>query len=214
MNNLHPIKLLPAREQVASALRKVILSREIKEGEEIILESIAKKLGVSTTPVREALQILSRDGLIKLRPNKGAVVLGVNEKMIRDHYETRAILESEAVAMVCRNESDITEILNAHKQGIELLESGNVKDYGNLNQAFHMSIWSAAGNSKIKSLLASMWNGLSLAENVTEESYAEKSVSEHEEIVKKIIARDEKKAKELMNKHIIRSMNDILTHFH
>ena len=98
MNNLGKVKLLPAREQVASILRKAILSRELQEGQEITLEGIAELVGVSTTPVREAFQILARDGLIKLRPNKGAVVQGINEKTIRDHYETRAVLEGEAAA--------------------------------------------------------------------------------------------------------------------
>ena len=86
MRNLGKIQLLPAREQVASVLRKAILSRELKEGEELTLEGTASQLGVSSMPVREAFQILAGDGLIKLRPNKGAVVLGVNEKTIRDHY--------------------------------------------------------------------------------------------------------------------------------
>ena len=83
MNNLGKVKLLPAREQVASILRKAILSRELQEGQEITLEGIAELVGVSTTPVREAFQILARDGLIKLRPNKGAVVQGINEKTLR-----------------------------------------------------------------------------------------------------------------------------------
>ena len=73
------IQLLPAREQVASVLREAILKRELKEGEELTLEGMAEQLGVSSMPVREAFQILATDGLIKLRPNKGAIVLGVNE---------------------------------------------------------------------------------------------------------------------------------------
>ena len=108
MNNLGKVKLLPAREQVASILRKAILSRELQEGQEITLEGIAELVGVSTTPVREAFQILARDGLIKLRPNKGAVVQGINEKTIRDHYETRAVLEGEAAARASAASSTAT----------------------------------------------------------------------------------------------------------
>ena len=63
MVTLKPIKLLPARERVASALRKAIISKQINEGEVITLESTAQQLGVSVTPVREAFQILARDGL-------------------------------------------------------------------------------------------------------------------------------------------------------
>ena len=113
MNNLGRIKLLPAREQVASVLRKAILSRELEEGQEITLEGIASQVGVSSMPVREAFQILAADGLIKLRPNKGAVVLGINEKTIRDHYETRAILESEAAARASHKDAVILDIENA-----------------------------------------------------------------------------------------------------
>lgn len=213
MNNLQPIKLLPAREQVASVLRKAIISLKLEEGKELTLESIAEQLGVSITPVREAFQILANDGLIKLRPNKGALVLGVNKKTIRDHYETRAILEGEAAARVCRNNADISEILSYHEQGIIAMKENNAKDYGKYNQAFHMAIWTAGGNEKIKSLLSSLWNGLSMGHKVAEEAYAKISVGEHEEIVEAIKDRNEELAKIWMNAHILRSMENILTHF-
>lgn len=67
MLGLKPIKLLPARERVASALRKAIIAQQIKEGETLTLETTAQQLGVSITPVREAFQILERDGLISLQ---------------------------------------------------------------------------------------------------------------------------------------------------
>ena len=91
---LKPIKIPSAKERVASELRKAILSKQIEEGENLSLESVAQQLNVSITPVREAFQILSRDGLIKLRPNKGAIVLGITETYIREHYQLRGILES------------------------------------------------------------------------------------------------------------------------
>ena len=69
MLGLKPIKMLPARERVAAALRKAIISRQITEGEVLTLESTAQELGVSITPVREAFQILERDGLIDLQQN-------------------------------------------------------------------------------------------------------------------------------------------------
>ena len=94
MNGLHPIKMPSAKEKVAAELRKAILSRQLQEGEAVTLESVANQLEVSVMPVREAFQILARDGLIKLQRNKGAVVLGINETYIREHYQLRAILES------------------------------------------------------------------------------------------------------------------------
>ena len=82
MNGLHPIKMPSAKEKVAAELRKAILSRQLQEGEAVTLESVANQLEVSVMPVREAFQILARDGLIKLQRNKGAVVLGINETYI------------------------------------------------------------------------------------------------------------------------------------
>ena len=99
MLGLKPIQLLPARERVAAALRKAIISKQISEGEVLTLENTAQELGVSITPVREAFQILARDGLIELKQSKGAVVLGINETTIREHYQVRASLESAACAL-------------------------------------------------------------------------------------------------------------------
>ena len=103
MNGLHPIKMPSAKEKVAAELRKAILSRQLQEGEAVTLESVANQLEVSVMPVREAFQILARDGLIKLQRNKGAVVLGINETYIREHYQLRAILESDTIlSYICQ----------------------------------------------------------------------------------------------------------------
>lgn len=79
-------------------------------GEVLTLENTAQELGVSITPVREAFQILERDGLIDLKQNKGATVLGINETTLREHFQIRAALESEACALCCRNHIDMSRI--------------------------------------------------------------------------------------------------------
>ncbi|HJA43898.1 MAG TPA: GntR family transcriptional regulator [Candidatus Dorea stercoravium] len=213
MRNMKKIQLLPARKQVASALREAILKREMKEGEELTLEGTAQALGVSSTPVREAFQILASDGLIRLRPNKGAIVLGVNEKTIRDHYETRALLESEAAARASRPGTDISDIVYAYETTEKALDENDFGTYSDGNQAFHMAIWTAADNEKMKSFLSSLWNGLSMGHKVTEEDYAKISMYEHRRILEAIKANDEQKARSRMYDHIIRSMENILTRF-
>lgn len=212
MINLGRVKLLPAREQVASVLRKAILSRELEEGQEITLEGIASQVGVSSMPVREAFQILANDGLIKLRPNKGAVVLGVSEKTIRDHYETRAVLEG-ATAALASKATDISAIEHAYEVAKQALDDDDSKLYSEYNQSFHMEIWMAAGNDKMQTLLSVMWNGLSMGHKDTEESYARISIAEHEKILAAIKAGDGNLARKRMEDHIIRSMNNILTRF-
>lgn len=213
MNGLGKVNLLPAREQAASILRKAILSRELAEGQELTLDGIASQIGVSITPVREAFQILAADGLIKLRPNKGAVVLGVNEKTIQDHYETRAVLEGEAAARACRHGVDITSIEGAYETALKALEESNSQEYSKYNQMFHVEIWAASNNEKMKSLLSAMWNGLSMGHKVTEEDYAKISIYEHKQILDAIRNRDAELARKRMQDHIIRSMNNILTRF-
>ena len=76
-----------------------------------------------------------------------------------------------------------------------------------------MEIWAAADNEKMKSLLSSMWNGLSMGHKVTEEDYAKISIFEHRQILDAVKANDGELARKRMQDHIIRSMNNILTRF-
>lgn len=211
MMNIKPIKLLPAREQVAAELRKAILSNKYKQGDTIALDEVSKSLGVSVTPVREALQLLSADGLITLRPNKGAIVQGITEQYIREHFELRLILESEMIRKVCESSVDISEILATFEAAeIDLIDN-NAANYSHLNQAFHMAIWNAAGNQRITTLLSTLWNGLSIGLNTTEVDYAKKSIIEHKELLNAIKDKDSNRACSLMKEHIGRSMRDMLT---
>ncbi|MCI9125196.1 MAG: GntR family transcriptional regulator [Eubacterium sp.] len=213
MLGLKPIQLLPARERVASELRKAILSRQVSEGEVLALETTAQELGVSVTPVREAFQILARDGLIDLKQNKGAVVLGINEKTIREHYQVRAALESAACVLCCENASDLSAVRNCLDQADRALAGRDSGNYANYNQSFHYEIWKAAGNEKLQRMLAELWNGLSMGLKSTEEEYANISQEEHRKICRAMEERDVDSSGKQMMKHIYRSMEDVLTRY-
>ena len=202
-----------AKEKVAAELRKAILSRQMKEGEVLSLESVATQLNVSAMPVREAFQILARDGLIQLRKNKGAVVLGITETYIKEHYQLRAILESAAASLAAEPETDISEIESVYEEAEEALKEGNLKQYTDLNRASHHEIWSAAGNQKMKNMISELWNGLSMGSMVSEEDYAKVSIKEHERIWRAIKAHDQKEAQKAMYDHIMRSRDDMLTYY-
>ena len=141
MLGLKPIKTLPIREKIAANLREAILSKKIPAGEILTLESTAQELGVSITPTREAFQILARDGLLELERNKRAVVLGVNEKTIREHFQVRAALESEACVLCCENKIDLQRIDQILKVSREEIEKGDFESYSSLNQTLHMELW-------------------------------------------------------------------------
>ena len=213
MNGLHPIKMPSAKEKVAAELRKAILSRQLQEGEAVTLESVANQLEVSVMPVREAFQILARDGLIKLQRNKGAVVLGINETYIREHYQLRAILESAAAEMCCAPEVDITRIEESYECAAESIQNNDFAAYTDQNREFHSEIWSAAGNSRMENMIAELWNGLSMGSMITEADYAKVSIEEHERIMKAIRERNGAAAKEEMYRHIMRSRDDMLTNY-
>ena len=202
LSNLRPIEMLPARERVASALRKAIMSQEFRKGDELSIDKVASMLGISATPVREAYQMLSQEGLIKLRPNKGAIVIGMNEKWVRDHFGVRAVLEAEAISSI---ELIVTKSGN-------LIENGDYSSYADLNQAFHLAIWNLCGNDKLRTMVSNLWNGLSLGARVSVEDYARISITEHIEIFHRIEAKDGEGAYKLMHRHIDRSMESMLTH--
>ena len=152
MNGLKPIKIPSAKEKVASELRKAILSRKMKEGEILSLDSVATQLNVSITPVREAFQILARDGLIKLRQNKGAIVLGITDTYIREHYQLRAILESACAGLAAEEGVDISGIRDSYEESKAALENGDYSQYASQNRDFHSEIWAAAGNKKMENI--------------------------------------------------------------
>lgn len=209
MLNLRPVKMMPVREQAASSLREAIITQKIKQGETLALEATARALGISVTPVREAFQILARDGLIELAQNRGAVVLGMSAKNIREHYQIRAALEAEACRIVCENGADLSEI----ERCVNHLVSSDAENYGDLNQSFHYNIWLASGNSRLVNMLGELWNGLSMGLRTTKNEYAKKSRAEHENIYSMLKARDSEGAARVMRAHILRSMEDMLTRY-
>ena len=125
----------------------------MKEGEVLSLESVASQLNVSAMPVREAFQILARDGLIQLRKNKAAVVLGVTETYIKEHYQLRAILEGAAARLCAAPETDISELEEIYQDSCKILENKDFSRYTDINREFHNEIWTAAGNGKMKTYI-------------------------------------------------------------
>ncbi len=212
MLNLKPVKLMPVREQAASSIREAIISRDLQEGEILTLDATAKALGISATPVREAFQILARDGLIELAQNRGAVVVGFTEKNIREHYEMRAILEAGVCQLICEKESPLDGVEHCIIQARNILET-NPEKYPDYNQSFHYEIWLASGNMRLLNMLSELWNGLSLGLHTTRAEYFQNSHAEHENIFAKLKERDSLGAYQAMHAHIVRSMNDILTRY-
>ena len=165
-------KAMPARVQITAILRKALLSGEYKSGDVLSLTGVAEQLGISRTPVREAFQTLEAEGLIELQMNRGAIVKPIGEKFITDHYEMRALLESEAAARAAiRGLPECEALLQRLKSLLERISAVSAEEYEALNLAVHTAIWTAADNERLQKFLESLWNGPSVgftAANLTQ----------------------------------------------
>lgn len=208
---MESLEVMPIRARITSILKKAIYSGEYVSGQELSLTEVAEQLGVSRTPVREAFQALAAEGLITLRMNKGAIVNQIDRKFIRDNFEVRILLESEAARRAAENGMDVAPLLERVCAMQERLETVSREEYEALNQDIHMCIWNAAGNARLKSYLMELWNGPSSGHSHAEiEQHYKNSVFEHISILHFIRDRQPEKAKKAMTQHIARSMDNIL----
>lgn len=207
MTELHDI---PLRIEVAALIRKAILSGEYRSGRELSLTDVAESLGVSRTPVREAFQLLESEGLITLRMNKGAIVNTIDRKFITDHYEMRMLLEGEAAFRAARNSMDTASLLEECRQLRQGLLHGNSEGYEDLNQRIHTAIWIASGNEKLRNTLMNLWNGPSIGRDTDTIDHQFLSNAEHMAALDYIQHRDGEMARKIMERHIERSMENIL----
>ena len=210
---METIQVLPIRVRVTAVLRKALLSGEYRPGEELSLTEVAAKLGVSRTPVREAFQSLAAEGLLELRMNRGAIVTGIDEKFIQDHFEVRKLLEGEAVSKAAKAHGDFRELIELQQWAQAHQTEMTEEEYRGYNQRFHTAIWKAADNAKLFQLLSSLWNGPSSATVERDRVHEAQSIREHREILEWMQQAEAEKARAVMEKHIIRSMDNILFRF-
>ena len=211
---MESMEMMPARIRIASILKKALFSGEYKSGDELSLTEIAEKLGVSRTPVREAFQQLESEGLLKLRMNKGAIVNPIDEKYIRDHYEMRMLLESEAAYRAAKNGlSNVDKLLAKLKKTKENMKQLSTPDYEDLNFEVHSAIWTAADNDRLYKFLSMLWNGPSVGFLNPKIDHYKKSTDEHIAILEAIKDGNSNEAKRMMEIHTERSMNNILKNF-
>lgn len=208
---MEQLSMMPARIRIASELRKAIYAGEYRSGDELSLTDVANQLGISRTPVREAFQELEAEGLITLRMNRGAVVNTIDRKFIRDIFEMRRLLESDAVARAALNGMDTEPLLQRLYELRDHISQVSRKEYETLNQDIHTAIWKAADNHRLEKYLLEMWNGPSVAgtpEDVME--HYRNSTFEHISILQFIRDGMPSEACQAMELHITRSMANML----
>lgn len=211
-------QLLPGKEsgslrsRVFATLEQAIINGEYKAGDTLNELKLSQVLGVSRTPIREALMQLSLEGLVEITQNKGAVVVGISLQDIEDIYAIRLHLEGFAAELATQNMTD--EEVAALEQTVDLQEFYGAKDdteqIRKLDATFHNAIYEATGNRSLCLLLTSFHNqiqrGRGLSLKVSGRS--DKSIEEHHKIKDAIKAHDAQLAGKLMTEHVANALNN------
>lgn len=197
---------LPLREVVFNTLRNAIIQGEFQPGERLMEVTLANKLGVSRTPVREAIRMLELEGLVVMIPRKGAEVANITVKDLKDALEVRMTLEALSVKLACeRIDEDGKEELK--KKCIAFKEAINSKLVPAIvegDEAFHNVIYQASKNKKLINLAQNLREQVYRyrVEYVKDFSYHDNLIREHDLITMAILRGDKETAEKIMNEHI------------
>lgn len=199
-------ELLPLRDVVFKKLRRAILLEELKAGERLTEIRLADKLGVSRTPIREAIRKLELEGLVVMVPRRGAVVAEINEKNLKDVLEVRRVLDVLSAGLACEriDEKGEKALSAACLAFAEAVKSGDLRDIAQKDVALHNIIIEATGNKTLQQML----------DNLAEQMYRYRVkylkddrqyaglVREHQAIYESIARGDKATAARLAGEHI------------
>lgn len=196
-------------------LRDDILNGRYKENDELRETAIGKELGVSRTPVREALRQLELEGLVRIVPNKGAYVTGISIKDVRDIYIIRSKLEGVcarwATEYITPEQIDRMEEIILLSEYHSQKEAEESKQVTALDGKFHDILYEASNSRILEHMLSDFHRYVQMARktSVTSKQRAKKSVEEHRAILEAIKQKDADEAEHLANAHMLRVMEHL-----
>ena len=197
---------LPLRDVVFNTLRQAILRGELKPGERLMEIQLANKLGVSRTPVREAIRKLELEGLVLMIPRKGAEVADISEKSLKDVLEVREALEELAARLACDKitKEGINRLKEAAQDFRSALKSNDITQMAEADVRFHDVICNATENQKLGQLLNNLREQMYRyrIEYLKDQHVYEKLLSEHEEIIRHIEKGEKDEAARVVSRHI------------
>lgn len=197
---------LPLRDVVFKTLRQGILTGELKPGERLMEIHLANKLGVSRTPIREAIRKLELEGLVTMIPRRGAEVAQITEKSMKDVLEVRKVLDNLSVELACERitEEEKEMLKNACVDFEEAVKTGDFAKIAKTDVAFHDIIVTATRNIRLSQMVNNLAEQMYRYrfEYIKDSSQHARLVQEHEEICQGILAGDKKKALEAIEAHI------------
>lgn len=197
---------LPLRDVVFITLREAILKGELEPGERLMEIALAQKLGVSRTPIREAIRKLELEGLVVMAPRKGAEVAEITLKDVKDVLEVRKNLEDLAVELACKKatEEDIEEMKRAHEEFIKTLSQKDLTVIAEADVKFHDVIYKTTDNKRLIQILNNLREQMYRyrLEYIKDEKKRMIVTDEHLQIIEAIKNKDVDSAKEYIQEHI------------
>ena len=197
---------LPLRDVVFNTLRQAILKGELKPGERLMEIALAERLGVSRTPIREAMRKLEQEGLVVMIPRRGAQVANITEKDLNDVLEVRIALENVAIEKACARmtEEEMRRLWLAAKEFEHTIAEGNLVKLAEADVAFHEVIYQASDNKRLNQVLNNLREQMYRyrLEYIKDEDKRQILIVEHEHILAAIKARNIAEAKNAAREHI------------
>lgn len=197
---------LPLRDVVFNTLRQAILKGELEPGERLMEIQLAERLGVSRTPIREAIRKLELEGLVLMIPRKGAEVAEISEKSLREVLEVRRSLEELAIELACQRitPEELTALEEAENRFARAVEDGEVMAIAESDENYHELIYQATANDRLVQILNNLREQMYRyrLEYIKDEDRRQILVVEHEHILRAVRRRDIADAKSAVREHI------------
>lgn len=210
-----PISRKPLHEQAVDRVRDLIVRGDLRPGERLNERLLCEQLGISRTPLREAIKFLASEGLVDLLPHRGAVVTALDTQRLAHALEVMGALEALAGELTCRKASEarIGEIRALHAEMLAMYARKDLAGYFRFNQAIHLAIVEASGNP----VLATMYRQLNVnarraryMANLSKERW-DAAVREHEEILRALERRDVPALQRLLRDHLANKLASVLS---
>lgn len=193
-------------DEAVSRIRDLIVEGQLEPGSKISEKQLCEMFGISRTPLREALKVLAREGLLELLPNRGARVAKLTRKDLADLFNVMGALEGLAGELACAGvtEAALSEIRALHHEMLAHYARGDRAAYFRVNQAIHEAFIAAADNRVLSTLYDSLRGRIRPARfmsSVTRERWDE-AVREHGEMLEALSRRDGPRMRELLQEHL------------
>ena len=197
----------PLYEEVAERLRQRIFAKELEPGSWIDELKLCAELGISRTPMREALKVLASEGLVTMRVRRGAYVTEMSERDVREAYQLLSLLESDAAAVVARTATDpeLAELRQLHQALEESLADGEAgrEHFFAANERFHLRIIEIDGNRWRMQIITDLRRVMKLNRHhsLFKQGRLQESLQEHREMLAALLERDADRAARLVRCH-------------